>query len=114
MVGEFLNGYPYVCGGWDGDVDLDECYTRVEDNEHWIRFNSLLNPRGFTSDIKVQNNNGDDGWWITGGFTSANATEILFDDHFVPGVQLPEDMHYHCMATINNSHVFMAGSNYGR
>lgn len=56
-----------------------------------------------------------DSWWLTGGFTASNATEILYEyeNHFVAATGLPEDMHYHCMANINISHIFMAGSNYG-
>ena len=116
MVGEFVNNKPHICGGWNGDEDVNECFT-LEPNLEWREFSSLINPRGFTSDILIEtgDNHDIDSWWLTGGFTSSNSTEILFsyENHFVAATGLPEDMHYHCMSNINSSHAFLAGSNYG-
>jgi hypothetical protein len=61
--------------------------------------------------IKIQNNTK---WWITGGTDSKVliTTEILSLDNitrFEIGPDLPETNFGHCIAPINESHVFLAG-----
>ena len=75
----------------------------------------MLTPRHSPAAILVQNGTK---WWVTGG---QNATEILQSTEmlslgprglslgFVKGIDLPVGIVGHCIARINNTHVFMAG-----
>ena len=62
-----------------------------------------------------------DGWLIAGGIGSfpggldtdmLMTTEILINGQFQPGPDLPKPIAYHCMVTINQTHVFLTGGDY--
>ena len=53
--------------------------------------------------------------WVSLVFTSFTSSDILIPktSTFAPFFELPEQMMNHCMAAINDTHVFLAGGSYG-
>ena len=101
-----------VCGG-DSGLYLNNCYEYA--NKRWIERPPLLHPRKFSSSVVINTSS----MWISGGSAwrgeSAETTsEIISIDQGIPilGVDLPEKMSKHCSASINTTHVFLAGNYY--
>ena len=121
MVSNFVNGAPTVCGGYSNNtfanVTMEEvCFRLMNKSNTWEFKNSpsLHYPRVYAAGAVV---NGS--WWITGGYhwyyPSFISSDILRPNvtSFISAANLPERMMDHCMATINSSHVFLAGGSYG-
>jgi hypothetical protein len=121
MVADFVNGEPEICGGYSNNtvsnVTMEEvCFKLLHKTNKWEFHDSpsLRYPRVYAAGAMV---NGS--WWITGGYhwyyPSFTSSDILppHSPTFKSSVDLPERMMDHCMATINGSHVFIAGGSYG-
>ena len=121
MVADFVNGDPEICGGYSNNtfsnVTMEEvCFKLLNKTNKWEFHDSpsLRYPRVYAAGSMV---NGS--WWITGGYhwyyPSFMSSDILppHSPTFKPSADLPERMMDHCMATINGTHVFIAGGSYG-
>lgn len=116
MVAQFFAGKPMVCGGWNGLQSLSDCYeyTFIEGvtNETglWTLGNAqLVHARNDASSSVLYDG---DQLWIGGGYGNGWSTsEILHvGGTFQESFALPEDMAEHCAATINSTHIFIAGN----
>ena len=108
-VGTVIRGRPLICGGrFDGDY-YDECFAYDRISDTWVIMPRMLEARAFASAVSVN----EETWWITGGVNEVggnlSSTEILRDGVFSRGPELPEGLAKHCVAFLNESHVFLAG-----
>jgi len=86
-------------------------------NNSWAPSSNLLIPRYDASCVRLSNGS----FWISGGYNSDGddtqtweGSEIKIDDgldwNFIPSVDLPEPMVDHCMARVNDTHLFIVGN----
>lgn len=107
MTGTLLNGGPVVCGGWDGSIRRNECYTTR--GQEWVPAGfKLKNARSDAASTLLPNNT----WLVMGGRGAVHDSEILVNGSFHAGPLLKAKLIDHCLAPINDSHVFIAESSY--
>ena len=115
MVGTHLSGKVMICGG----SFTNECYGYDVQNNSWSALEPMREVRHYPAATLIL---GGSEWWITGGrvLSTANgqnkgyidSTEILRNGKFVKGPDLPEKMAYHCILSVNHTHVMLVGGIY--
>ena len=101
------------CGG-SFENTHNNCYQYLEQNKTWITIGSLNYRRYAASSVLAKGN-----YWITGGGLLNGGTDLttseILKNNIGPIVQssdLPEQLRHHCMSTINETHVFIAGGDW--
>ena len=98
------------CGGYvTGLSQTDKCF-RFSDGE-WSETSSLLQARQNHACNMIEGNS----YWIAGGIDLASILDsaeirVEEDGAFSESKELPEPMERHCLAAINSTHFFMAGT----
>ena len=116
MIGALFQNFPIVCGGnVEGSGISNKCFQHYSTSNTWEEFYShLLLRREYATAIKIQNK-----IWISGGdgknSTSLISSELLSDEgtFTMTTSNLPEKMLDHCVSTINDTHIFIAGTSKG-
>ena len=109
---QYVSKAEFLCGGYDSSNPSKSCLY-LNDKLEWKASSIKLPYRLYgAASVMVHKQ-----WWITGGEdwegdrgTSKTLLLTANGTSFVQGVDLPEGMLYHCMATINESMVFIAGN----
>lgn len=97
-----------------GHLGGDTC---VLVNNSWAPSSNLIVPRYDASCVRLSNGS----FWISGGYNSNGdesltweSSEIKIDDgldwNFIPSTDLPEQMVDHCIARVNDTHLFIVGN----
>ena len=96
------------CGGYD-NILTGQCY-RLEGTK-WTQRANLINPRSSGSCMYLSNSS----FWIVGGQGGYSSSEMIMDvetGNVQHSSQLPGKSFLHCMARINQTHLFVAGNFY--
>ena len=116
MVPVSVGNDTLLCGGWDQNnppyYAISSCYQLTSGT--WVNSpaSQLNHARHFAASIQLPGNI----VWITGGSGASgteSTTEIFDGSSFKPSIGLPGRFREHCMAKINCTHTFIAGSFYG-
>jgi hypothetical protein len=107
--GLLTNNNALICGGWDNDGSerLDDCFAI---NENGIKNGSRLSqPRSGAASV-VWNSTTlwlTGGWLDTGGRTKS--TEFVQLTGSTPGPDLPLEVAYHCLVSLNDTTILLIG-----
>jgi len=109
-----------ICGGWNSDVrhhHSAECFHLSFGNDHWLR-NPSIHPLNVRRDDAASAMLGQE-WWVAGGNDGSrilSSTELRGPDgKWKKYVKLPAPTAGHCMVTLDENRVLLAGgrqSNY--
>merc|ERR1719193_2356247 len=104
-VGRSTSDGVLMCGGWTSRHPTSSCYLLTSSGYKTMA--GLLKKRYLAASVVTPL-----GLWVTGGSDGdqyLDTTEIWNNNQSRPHVKLPMDMASHCIATLNNTHVLLAG-----
>ena len=84
-----------ICGGYDGDIFMDACYTLSRKSKNYVTQMSVIREHGASLIIN------DTTLWITGGRTLASS-EFITVTGTEPGPDLPMALWRHAIVAISN------------
>ena len=103
MVADFYKGEPVACGGYPLSR---KCYRYSFDTDRWHEAPfKLKQGRGGAESVMLPNNS----LLIMGGSLYLSTTELLSEDEFRPGPDLPEGMRAQCSVLVNSTHLISTG-----
>ena len=113
-TGKLVNGYPVICGGYDGygyskDHYVKDCH--ILKNKAWSKLTSLQEEKFGAGSITI-----GDSLWVTGG-KNGQPLKIRKTSEFVflngttkKGPTLPQPRDGHCMLQLDEKRVMLIGS----
>merc|ERR1719233_1028649 len=104
-VGRSTSDGVLMCGGWTSRHPTSSCYLLTSSGYKTMA--GLLKKRYLAASVVTPL-----GLWVTGGSDGdqyLDTTEIWNNNQSRPHVKLPMEMASHCIATLNNTHVLLAG-----
>ena len=118
-IGETVNGFPMICGGWSSVTGyLKECYTLVQNS--WNKAGDMRLVRRLASSVLLAN----ESLWILGGYNDDDgvlSTSELIDLDSTgsiirnqPGPELPTSSGPHCSVLFTEKKAIVMGGDFGR
>eukprot|EP00094_Tigriopus_californicus_P006154 TCALIF_05926-PA protein Name:"Similar to snk Serine protease snake (Drosophila melanogaster)" AED:0.19 eAED:0.19 QI:0/0.83/0.71/0.85/0.66/0.71/7/188/824 len=121
MTGQVTKDAAIVCGGKNGDDNLNTCHKYLPLDNDWIKspvsgeLPNMLEPRFYAGSALDEQGN----MWVLGGSkggASADSTEVFNfrSKRWQPGRPLPgyyrdSGLNSHCVVSLNKTHVVIAG-----
>jgi hypothetical protein len=106
--GLLTNNNALICGGWGSEM-IDDCYSI---NPHGIKKAAtarLSKPRFYAASVVWNSTT----LWMTGGYLPGNvrtkSTEFVQLTGTTPGPDLPLEVAYHCLVSLNDTTLILIG-----
>jgi len=96
-----------MCGGRSNRSIISSCYLLTSSG--YQDMPGMMDNRDFAATVVTPL-----GLWVTGGYGVSghgflDTTEIWNNNRSQPHVRLPEDLHSHCLISLNNTHQLLTG-----
>jgi hypothetical protein len=108
--GLLTNNNALICGGRTGSGRLDDCFSiGIYSIPHGIKKTATLTqPRWFASSVVLNSTT----LWLTGGYLGSGhtkSTEFVQLTGTTPGPDLPLEVAYHCLVSLNDTTALLIG-----
>ena len=96
-TGGLIGDTVIICGGYDGDGFVDECYSLTSEKATLVTHMSVGRYHAASTVIN------DNTLWVTGGYGSTASTEYVSVTGTMLGPDLPMALEFHAMVAINST-----------